>query len=671
MCSGENSRNVRAISSFCSRTPASKTYAGRESRLSLFLWGGIFCFLIWSHFANCQSTEDQVARHFHAGQQAMLQGQFANAAQEFKKVLALDPSLVEAEVNLGLAYHSLSDYQTAVEHLTKALHERGNLLAPNVIVGTDYLKLGQPQKALPFLQRALNLDRSNREAREALASYYLGQQNFLAAAEQFQQMATLDADKSEAWFKLGHEYLDLAARLAYRGAHLYPDSAWGHRFLGDLLFERNRWDDAANEYRKALAIDPKESGLHSALGQACLHAGKIQDAQAEFHHELEADSSTELAWLGLAEAALTQGQGTTALEDVANAWKISPEFLALQKEFPTIEVTPESAKASAAEIAASDGPAQHFLLATLDPIASENAAADEWRALQNDLATWRKSHVGAEGQTTCRSHHYADCVRLLQRKPGLADSERLQLGEAQFALRSYNSAADALAHVRGVSRENAEASYWLSRTYQALGADAYTELEESFPDSWRTHQLKAQGYELHQDLDSAVKELQLALEIQPKSPELHEALGNLYIEKHADADAEQELQSALALDSARPRALYLIGRLYVQAGDNEKAIPYLERALRLQPDLSEASTLLGTTYVRLGQFKNAIPPLQKAAPSDHYGNVHYQLYVAYRKLGQVQLAQNALARSQDLRRHSLEHDQALIMGSVDADSDPQ
>ena len=85
--------------------------------------------------------------------------------------------------------------------------------------------------------------------------------------------------------------------------------------------------------------------------------------------------------------------------------------------------------------------------------------------------------------------------------------------------------------------------------------------------------------------------------------------------------------------------------------------------MRLQPDLAEASSLLGTTYVRLGQFANAIPALQKAAALDHYGNVHYQLYIAYKKLGQSELAQKALARSQDLRRSSLEHDQALIMGA--------
>ena len=49
--------------------------------------------------------------------------------------------------------------------------------------------------------------------------------------------------------------------------------------------------------------------------------------------------------------------------------------------------------------------------------------------------------------------------------------------------------------------------------------------------------------------------------------------------------------------------------------------------------------------------------------ADHYGNVHYELYLAYRRLGQTELAQKALARSQTLRRSSLEHDQALVLGS--------
>src|SRR5207249_10282930 len=58
------------------------------------------------------------------------------------------PILVEAEVNLGLAYQSLFEYDLAVRHLAKALRKRPNLLGPTVIVGMDYLKLDRKSTRL-------------------------------------------------------------------------------------------------------------------------------------------------------------------------------------------------------------------------------------------------------------------------------------------------------------------------------------------------------------------------------------------------------------------------------------------------------------------------------------------------------------------------------------------
>jgi tetratricopeptide (TPR) repeat protein len=626
-----------------------------------------------------QSSEDQIEKSFRAGQQALKQGDFAHAAEDFKKVLSLDPSLVEAEVNLGLAYQSLFKYDLAVLHLTKGLRERPNLLGPTVIVGMDYVKLGSPEKAIPFLQHALKLDPSNRDARQALATSYLGQQNFRNAAEEFRQIATLDSDKAEAWFKLGHEYLDLSARLAFRGARLYRESAWGHRFLGDLLLQRNRWDDAVKEYQKALSADPRQSGLHTSLGQTYLHAGKLDEAEKEFHLELQLDSSNELAWLGLANLQLTKGQATAALESVSKVWEISPDFLNLQRSFPSTDLPSESVKASLSrQQNEPEGAPKHFLLAALYAAANESALSDsEWKSFEAGFSAWQQaqnaaahSNAASNGDA-CKTHRYSRCIDLLQARKQLTDSERLLLGKTHFALQQYELAADALGQVQGVTSENAEASYWLARTYQALGAAAYAQLEESFPNSWRTHQLRAEGFALRQDLDGAIKEYQAALELSPGEAELHEALGQLYLDNHSDGDAQTELERALALDPSRTHALYLLGRLYVQNRDNEKAVPYLQRALLLQPDLAEASELLGTAYVRLGQFANAVPRLEKAAPRDHYGNVHYQLYLAYHKLGRDELAKKALARSQDLRRSSLERDQALILGSPQPEPDPQ
>src|SRR5215469_9055578 len=81
--------------------------------------------------APAQSSEQDIETSFRAGQAALRQGDFHRAVEEFKKVLALDPSLVEAEVNLGLAYQSLLDYDSAARYLTHALRERPNLQGLN------------------------------------------------------------------------------------------------------------------------------------------------------------------------------------------------------------------------------------------------------------------------------------------------------------------------------------------------------------------------------------------------------------------------------------------------------------------------------------------------------------------------------------------------------------
>jgi tetratricopeptide (TPR) repeat protein len=654
---------THALRSFC------KLLCGWPFWLGHFLvltWGFI---LLTSGPPVCMADdlpEAQIAAHFRAGQEALRQGEFERATEEFKKVLALDPTLVEGQVNLGLAYQSLLDYESAVRFLTKALRERPNLAAPNLIVGLDYLKLGVPAQATPFLRQTLKLEPSNGEAHRALASAYLDQSDFRRAAEEFRQTSDLNPDKPEALFKLGHDYLELSARLAYRGAHLYRESAWGHRFLADLLFQRDRWQSAAREYQKALAIDAKQSGLHTALGQAHLRGGKLEEAGAEFHRELELDPRNDLAWLGLAEKQLATNQPAAAVEAVGKVWESSPEILAAQREFPAIELSRETAYALVEKLqTCPDGPAKDFLLAALYSIAGEgNDAESQWRSFQAELTARQKAKnsIPRGAADPCTAHHYSECLRSLEGRKGLTATQLLILGKSQFALRQYDRAADSLARVTGVTNENVEASYWLALCYHALGAETYARLEESFPDSWRNHQLQGEGFALRRDLDSAIKEFQLALHLKPDEAELHEAIGEAYLDKHLDDEAQKELEAALALEPTRIHSLCLLGRLYVQQRENDKAVPYLQRALRVQPDQVEASSLLGTAYVRLGRFADAVPKLQKAASSDFYGNVHYQLSLAYRRLGQSQLAQKALTRSQELRQSSLERDQAIVMG---------
>jgi tetratricopeptide (TPR) repeat protein len=616
------------------------------------------------------TDEAQVAAHFRAGQEALKQGELTRATEEFKKVLALDPDLVEARINLGLVYHALGEYSHSASNLSIALRERPNLAGPAAILGIDYLKLGAPEKAIPVLQRALRLDPSNLEAHRALARCYLSKEDFRQAGEEYQQLASLNPDKADAWFRVGHDYLDLAARLAFRGAQVYRDSPWGNRFLGDMLAQRDRWNDAAEEYLHSLAGDPKQPGLHTSLGQAYLHAGKLEKAEAEFRLELGLDRKYEQAWLGLAEAQLAKGQALAALDAVVKVWEISPEFLALERGFPTVTLSPDAARTLRADLQATPpGPGKNFLLAGLYATAGDAAQADDrWKAFQADLQGWQKA-AGAV-QNPCHAHRYADCAHWLESRKPISGPELLLLGKTQFTLQQYNRAAETLAKLLETDKGNVEANYWLARTYQALGAECYDRLEDSFSGSWRAHQLRAEGYSVREAANDAIQEYLLAIQMRPDEAELHEALGEVYLTKKSYDEAQAELEKSLSLEPSRARTLCLLGRLYMGRRETEKAVPYLVKALRYQPDMPEAYSLLGTAYVRLGQYADAVPELEKAVPLDFYGDVHYQLSLAYRKLGKAELANKALARSEELRRTSAARHEAMVMGPAKVDREP-
>ena len=213
-------------------------------------------------------------------------------------MLALDPTLVEAEVNLGLAYQSLLEYELAVHHLTKALRDRPNLFAPNLIVGLDYLKLGAPAKATPFLQQAVKLDPCNREPHRGLASSYLGQGNFRAAAEEF--------GKSRLSIPTNPKRFSNSATTTWSSLPGWPTAGrictasrpGGTVFSVTYCFSEIVGKARAREYQKALGIDPRQTGLHTSLGQSYLHGGKQEEAEAEFHLELGLDPRTN--WPGSA-----------------------------------------------------------------------------------------------------------------------------------------------------------------------------------------------------------------------------------------------------------------------------------------------------------------------------------------------------------------------------------
>ena len=149
---------------------------------------------------------------------------------------------------------------------------------------------------------------------------------------------------------------------------------------------------------------------------------------------------------------------------------------------------------------------------------------------------------------------------------------------------------------------------------------------------------------------------ELGFILKPDLPELHRSLGLIHLLNNAYDEAQQSLDKALELDAANPRTLYVMGRLRVARQQHGESIPYLERALRLDPNLVEARPSLGRAYLRTGRFREAAIQLEKGLVLDYYGDIHYSLFQAHRRLGNLKEAKAALDRSVEMRKSSFARD---------------
>jgi tetratricopeptide (TPR) repeat protein len=154
--------------------------------------------------------------------------------------------------------------------------------------------------------------------------------------------------------------------------------------------------------------------------------------------------------------------------------------------------------------------------------------------------------------------------------------------------------------------------------------------------------------------DIAITHYQAAARLKPDSPGPLIGLATVHWQIGQNAEAEAALKQALQMAPDNPSANFELGDVYVRMRRFEEAVPYLERSLAQEPGNLAAHGDLGKAFAALDRNKEAVAELTKALPTDEKGELHYQLYLLYKKDGQTGLAQEALAKSEELRARERE-----------------
>ena len=628
----------------------------------------------------------QVSQCAHEGAEAAAQGNWALAEQKYRSALHLAPDSAEAMSNLGVACYFQRKYNEAEAEFRAARRTRPDLFVPDFFLGRQYVEQGRYSQAVFFLKDGGRLQPQNLDIHRLLAKAFVGQENYLGAIQEFQRTVQQDPRDVDAFYGMGKIYMQLAQSAAIKVnaqpalGKLYHNLIMAYRFQGE-----NNWETARSYYLRVLQANHELPGISISveLGNIALATQDWKAAIQEFRQGLALDPKSYLSHFGWAQADLNLGDLESSLHHLQEAIRIRPEFFRPPPSI-TVSMKPDQIRALMAQLHSPNLPENAGWNLELAVLANALGDAHAIQAAMSSFEIQREASEKAllpfqipgsmealkkaaamglnDKRYEAAAAGYSRLIRLSPRDVAFHRGLVQSLFEAQ----EYDRTAAALRELLQLVPQDAHSQFLLHRCYDQLAFQNLKEIVRLNPNSYRLHELSA---ELLLDKDragQAIEEYKQALAAKPDDGTLHFSLGVAYAKAMKLQPAIDEFQAAARVDPFNAETFQNMGRCYIALHQPDEAIRSLREAIRLKPNTLAAHGLLGRALAIQGKPADAVREMEIGAPSDKDGSLHYQLFLAYRKLGDSSKAESALHASEELHKQDKAAYQEEVRGVMES-----
>jgi tetratricopeptide (TPR) repeat protein len=339
-------------------------------------------------------------------------GKVEEAIPIYQELARAHPDDAVALANLSIAEFKAKRFRDAAADAASAVKLQPDSLPANLILGSSYLEIGEPARAVPPLERALTIQPRERNALLMLAESLFRLGRYEDAASRYENAVQLAADSPKVWYGLVRTYQALSDNAFHQ---IETASPYWQALQAELFGKQRRYGSAFAHYQQALKELPGLPGAHAALAIIYQRTGHSNWAQVEEQREREAklDCGTRRAACDFAAGRfheIVQSAAPLTMEErywigKAYAELAAESYRRLAQLPPSLETHLQKAK-------------------TLDEQGLAQEAAGEWREALK-LAPDDLSIGTALAWSLFRTHHFYAAVpvltELLKRKGDSAE----------------------------------------------------------------------------------------------------------------------------------------------------------------------------------------------------------------------------------------------------------
>lgn len=289
-------------------------------------------------------------------------GGIDEASQLFSEVLRSDASNARALLGMGRVSQSRGELQKAVDFLERSLEQDPTRKPTQVLLAASLHQAGRVDRAAEISKHAAGLPERTLwpdPYRDELLKFHVGRQAKIAELTDLLERGAMQdlaaaseavleiyPDAPEAWRLLGiaraqRGDFSSAEEALTKAAELKPGSVRFQLDLALLMGIQQRFTEAANYSRAAIALSPRSAEARQSLGASLAALGDWDQAIPELQESVRLSLDNARYQVSLGEALLKAGKPEEAIAPLRSALALAPEQpLARRLLEQALELTP-------------------------------------------------------------------------------------------------------------------------------------------------------------------------------------------------------------------------------------------------------------------------------------------------------------------------------------------